>query len=46
LARRLVQERIVVMDPADEMLPHFVEALSALNLALDAIGALEPPRRD
>jgi hypothetical protein len=25
LARRLVQERIVVMDPDDEMLSHFVE---------------------
>ena len=44
LARKLVQERIVALDPGDEMLSAYINALNALELVLNAIGKLEPPR--
>ena len=44
LARKLVQERIVALDPGDEMLSAYINALNALELVINAIGKLEPPR--
>jgi hypothetical protein len=42
LARKLVKERIVEMDPNDETLSDYIEALNALELILTEIGKLGP----
>jgi hypothetical protein len=42
VARKVIQERIVGLDPDDKMLSEYIEALDALELVLDAIGKLEP----
>jgi hypothetical protein len=44
LARKVIQARIVELDPGDEMWDAYVGALDALELILDAIGKLEPKR--
>jgi hypothetical protein len=43
-ARKMIQQRIVELEPDDELWADCVGALDALELVLDAIGGLEPPR--
>ena len=43
IARKLVKDRIVEMDPSDETLSDYIEALDALELILREIGKLGPP---